>query len=434
MLSARFARWSLLLLTVFLLAAWLPQLKELLFEYRFGKTHLFYSPVAKTFVYKELLGEGHQFIYRDREGNDYSREEFESLIPFIYYKNMELWGKLPLELEGRSFDKAAIRAERQVLQLKPEELPGHAPRIQLFPLLESNPGRARLRFPENVFRPGDQLEFIDSDHNSPNPRHASHDGDGDHVHPTPELTATFTEALAKAGFRFPVEATFGRVSILKPFDAGYFLLDADGGLFHLIRVNAQPRVQAVPLPDGLAVRHVKVTENKRKETLGLLLDQEDQLYIIGYEDNRLTPLDLPDYVPDRMELKIIFNPLYRTAIYSDRETIHAVVMDRDYQPLERYSRTMAMAAPRLPDRIWNALVPFSLSLHEPDSRYLSLRPRLHSWSAAAGSALALLLAALYLKWRGHRPGANIPDLALVLLTGLYGLLALILLPPDGERV
>lgn len=432
-MSARIARWSLLLLTVFLLSVWLPQAKDKLFEYRFGKTHLFYSPVIKTFIYKELLGEGHQFVYRDREGNDFSREEFESLIPFIYYKNMELWGKLPLDLDGQEFDKEAIRAERQVMQLKAEELSEHAPRIQLFPLLESNPGRARLRFPENVFRPGDKLEFIDSDHNDPNPRHASHGDDGEHEHPTPEFSANFTAALKQAGFRFPVQATFGRVSILKPYDAGYFLLDADGGLFHLMRVNAQPWVQSVPLPDGLQVRHVKLTENKRKETLGLLLDQSGQVSIIGYKDNRLIPLDLPNYVPDTMELKIIFNPLYRTAIYSDRETIHAVVMDRDYRPLERYSRTMAMAAPRLPDQIWEALSPFSLQLRDPDSRYIALKPVIHGWAALIGSALALLLAVAYLRLRGFKPRSHWADLVLVAVTGLYGLLALILLPPDGEE-
>lgn len=382
-----------------------------------GKTDLFYSPVLKNFVYTELLGEGHHFIYRDREGREYEREQFESLIPFIYYKNMELWGKLPLQLEEQSFDKAAIRTERQVLQLKPEELPGHAPRIQLFPLLESNPGRARLRFPENVFLPGERLEFIDSDHN----------------HPSASLTETFSNALSAQGFQFPVHAVFGRVSILKRFDAGFFLLDDTGALFHLKKVDGQPEAVSVPLPDNLTVRYIKVAESQRRETLGLLLDQSGHLYILGHGDYRLIPLQLPGYTPDRMELKIIFNPLYRTAIYSDEETIHAVVMDRDYRVLDRYGRTMAMASPRLVDQIWELLAPFSLKTYDPGSRYLSLRPRWHGWNAAIGSALALVAAFLFLRRRGQGLGAQGPDLILVALTGFYGLLALFLLPPDESR-
>jgi hypothetical protein len=160
------------------------------------------------------------------------------------------------------------------------------------------------------------------------------------------------------------------------------------------------------------------------------LDQSGRLYIIGYKDNRLIPLDLPNFVPDTMELKIIFNPLYRTAIYSDRETIHAVVMDRDYRPLERYSRTMAMAAPRLPNQIWETLSPFSLQLRDPDSRYLTLKPVFHGWTSLIGSALAILLAIAYLKLRGFRPHSHWADLVLVAVSGLCGLLALILLSPD----
>ncbi len=430
MIPARIARGSLLLLTVLLLAIWLPKAKDVLFEYRFGKTHLFYSPVAETFIYKELLGEGHDFIYRDREGQDYTREEFESLIPFIYYKNMEIWGKLPLTIGDRTFDKAAIREARQVMELKPDELPEHNPRIQLFPLLESNPGQARLSFPENVFRPAERLEFIDSDHNHATPRHGK---PADHDHPAERFSQTYTAALTAAGFNFPVQATFGRVSILKTFDAGYFLLDNAGELFHLMRVDGEPVVNAVALPEGVDVRFVKVTENKRKELLGFLLDQNGRLYLMEYGSYRLIPLALPGYRPDLMELKVIFNPLYRTAIYSDSETITAVAMDTEYEVVDQYSRTMAMAAERTSDSVWGLLSPFSLRLHDPNSRYLSLHPVWHGWAAIAGSIGAFVLAVVWMRLKGFKPSAHPADLLLVLCTGLYGLLALLLLPPDRPR-
>ncbi len=413
-MTARLARWSMLALIIFLLAVWLPMAKDLLFAYRFGKTQLFYSPVIERFVYTELLGEGHQFIYRDQDGVDYSREEFEALIPFIYYKNMELWGRLPLLLAGQAFDKASIVAERQVMELKPQELPGYAPRIQLFPLLESNPGRSRLRFPEDIMRPAEQLEFINSDANQLDP----------------ELTKTFTQALTDRGFQFPVRATFGRVSILKPFDAGYFLLDSVGALFHLKRLDGAPQIASVPLPEGLAVRHVKITENKRREVLGLLLSEDGRLFLMAERGYALTPLNLPGYQANDMALKILFNPLYRTAIYSDQKDIHAVVMDRDLRPIDRYSRRMAMANPRLIDQVWEMLVPFSLELRDPDSRYLGLGPRFHGLSAGVGVALALILALWVLRLRGIRPTRARMDLLLVVLGGLYALLALLLIPPE----
>ncbi|NCA73071.1 MAG: DUF4857 domain-containing protein, partial [Sphingobacteriia bacterium] len=380
-------------------------------------TQLFYSPVIERFVYTELVGEGHQFIYRDLDGRDYSREDFEALIPFIYYKNMELWGRLPLTLGGQTFDKAAIVAERQVMELKPDELPGHAPRIPLFPLLESNPPRAGLSFPEDILRPAARLEFIDSDSNRLDP----------------VRTDVFTQALSAAGFRFPVRAAFGRVSILKPFDAGYFLLDDAGALFHLRRRDGAPVVAAVPLPEGLRVRYIQVAENKRRELLGFLLAEDDRLYLMRERDYGLIPLELPGYRPDRMAFKQIFDPLQRTAIYSDRETVRAVVMDRDYHPLDQYARRMAMADPRPVDRLWEMLAPFSLELHDPDRRYLALDLRVHGPAALIGVALSLLLALEVLRLRGLRPAQARMDLLLVALTGLHGLLALILIPPERGR-
>jgi hypothetical protein len=344
---------------------------------------------------------------------------------------MEIWGKLPLNIDGQLFDKEAIKAERLVLQIKPIELPGHAPRIQLFPLLESNPGRARLRFPEDVFRPGEQLQFIDTDHNHPAPRHAT---EADHAHPADRLSETFSAALSEAGFRFPVHASFGRVSILKPFDAGYFLLDANDALFHLKRVDGKPWVAPVPLPDDLKVKHLKITENNRKEIIGLLLDDNDQLHLIRQEDYRLIPLELPDYEPHRMELKIIFNPMYRTAIYSDQEMIHAVVMDREFQAIEYYSRIMAMAGTRLVDQIWAVLVPFSINLKDPDRRYFHFNANVHGLNAIGGNILFLIMAIGYLSWRKQTPGKHVTELSIVLLTGLYGLIALVLIPPDRERI
>ncbi|MBW2098180.1 MAG: DUF4857 domain-containing protein [Deltaproteobacteria bacterium] len=61
-----------------------------------------------------------------------------------------------------------------------------SPRIQVFPLLESQPGRTGLRFPEDAFRMTDRMEFINVDTNTVDKR----------------LTEQFTGALREAGFVF----------------------------------------------------------------------------------------------------------------------------------------------------------------------------------------------------------------------------------------
>jgi hypothetical protein len=95
------------------------------------KTHLLHSPVTQEFIYKEKIvgaiapdamekAEDHhaKIAYCDADGSYYSRVGFEKNPPFIYYKNMELWGLMPLKLNGRNFDKQTIKANRRVLELK----------------------------------------------------------------------------------------------------------------------------------------------------------------------------------------------------------------------------------------------------------------------------------------------------------------------------
>lgn len=54
-------------------------------------TYLFFSPVAKTFLFREHHGD-HKFIHGSAGGVLYERRDFEQLLPFMYHRNMELWG------------------------------------------------------------------------------------------------------------------------------------------------------------------------------------------------------------------------------------------------------------------------------------------------------------------------------------------------------
>lgn len=151
----------LIVLTLLLAAIYLPMAYQKVFFKPVEKAHLLFSPVTERFICKEKIvgpppaealdkAEDHhaEIAYRDADGTWYNRVEFEKRLPFIYYKNMELWGLLPLELGGRSFDARTIKRNRQVLQLTSNEINGHRPETPLWPLLESNPGQARLVFPE----------------------------------------------------------------------------------------------------------------------------------------------------------------------------------------------------------------------------------------------------------------------------------------------
>ena len=214
----RFALAVYTILITLVLSVYLPMLYDKMFVDPAEKTHLFYSPVSHDFILKEkivgkipdaargmALDHHSNLAYRMADGTYVPRKTFEQHLPFIYYKNMEIWGLLPITLDGRTFDKDSIKADRRVLELKARDLPGNSPLVPFFPLLESNPGQARLVFPEDRFRMTDTaMEFIDA-----------HTCTLDTV-----LTKMYTMTLKKKGFKFPARSVNGRFSVLKPFDEG----------------------------------------------------------------------------------------------------------------------------------------------------------------------------------------------------------------------
>ena len=414
MMVPRLARYALIVLAIVVMSVYLPFLYHKVSDKKVGKTQLFFSPVIKKFVFREMVSEGHNFVTQDESGNDYDRMTFETLIPFVYYKNMELWGKLPMIIDGRTFDKKTIKENRQVFELKPRMIADRSPRIQVFPLLESKPGVTRLRFPEDAFRMTDRMEFINVDTNTVDQ----------------DLTDKFTNAMKKAGFVFPARLTAGRVSILKPFDEGFFVVDANGCTYHVKRVRGEPVVVKTPIPSDLGIRNIKVMENKKKEIYGMLLTNKGDIHLITYDGYRLIKLPLTDYNPNTMDLKLLVNPLYRTAVYSDNHTIHAVAMDSRYRPISRYQRVMFSGRTTKADTVFKALFPFWIKTADKTSGYLRFDIIWNGRLALVGIALSLFfgIAGMYAKKFSIRK--NWPDLAIIMLTGIYGLISVSIIEPE----
>lgn len=410
------------LLIILVCAVYLPELYDKIFMDEVEKTHLFYSPVSQDFILKEKIvgkvpkaAQGFAFdhhsniAYKKADSTYVPRKTFERHLPFIYYKNMEILGVLPITLNGQTFDKKTIKAQRRVLELKARNLPENYPRVPFYPLIESNPGQARLVFPEDRFRMTDsQMQFVYAD---------------DNVVDT-VLTRMYTHALKKKGFKFPARSVNGKFTVLKPFDEGVFIVDHDFQVFHLKRVDDRPFVKKTPISPELKMRFVQVAENRQKQFYGLALDSFGGASLITYDNYRLIPLPLKHYDPDRMDLKLIFNPLYCTAVYSDETVIRAVVLDKSFSPVTRYTHTMSRATVTPAVRIRNVLFPFTLDIGPtPTSGYVRIQfHRGSTWSLAGLCISALVFACGTILFTGRRPRGL--KIIIVALTGLYGLITM----------
>ncbi|WP_448789800.1 DUF4857 domain-containing protein [Bacteroides graminisolvens] len=262
-----------------------------------------YSSVSNDFI---LTGqqEGKGVVRRDLAGNKYTQDEVDSLLPTFYCRQLMSDERFPDTLHGVAVTPRLIQNENFMFKASPSDI--NAPRIGLYPLLESRSGRVDLEMPSDVFRfTASGIEFVDM---------ATNRIDAD-------KSARFTDALQKKGFHFPATEIAGNPTTRKDYDEGYVLLDAKGGLFHLKQIKGRPYVRAVQVPDGVKLEHLFITEFKNRKTLAFMTDAKHALYVLTtpYE---VLKVDIPAYDAEKEALTIIGNlfdwTIRVTGLTSDR--------------------------------------------------------------------------------------------------------------------
>lgn len=404
------SRYSMILLAVLAMGYALPAAFNQVFGNDPGSPLLFFSPLQKRFVYQESLG-GHNFNYRSEEGESYDRKAFEDQLPFLYYKTLEKRQKLPLMIDGNSYDERAIKAGRQGLEIKARNLNRHFPQIPLYPLFNNDPHVAMMPFPEDVFRFTDQaMEFVNADFNRIDE----------------ELTSRFTTALKDQGFVFPATVIGGTPTNLKPFDEGYFIRDSVGHVFHLKRINNQPSIVKTAIDPSLAIQDIVVSENARREFYGVIFTGQGEAMLISTDNYRLIPLPLEGFDPNAMDFKLLIDPLFQTATISNDKAVYGTAMDPGYQLLRRYTLDRRDNTPPAISIARDLLFPWQLVLESPYRGQATLKLHPGGWYSLIGIVSALILFYL-LSRRNPQAPLSKGGLLVVLLAGLPGLLTVSLL-------
>lgn len=398
---------SIIILAVLAMSYSLPAGFDKVFGQQIGNPLLFFSPLQKRFIYRESLG-GHRFNYLNEEGVRFDRPEFEAQLPFLYYKNLEKKNMLPVTVQGRVFNKQAIKADKQGLEIKSRHLDGHHVQVELYPLFNNDPEVAIMPFPEDVFRFTDQtMEFINADFNRVEQ----------------ELTDRFTSALRENGFDFPATVIGGKTTNLKPFDEGYFIRDNRGQVFHLKRVLNEPVVVKTPIDPGLDILDIILSENRRKEFYGTIITRQGEIYLISYDNYRLISLPVEQYRPAAMDFKLMINPLFKTAVTSNTVSVYGAATDGSFAPLRSFELVRRDPNPRIIRISRDLLFPFQIRFTNPHREQADLQLQPGGLWSVVGILIATGLLLLHSRKKGQGAPA-IGELALVLVTGLYGLLAI----------
>lgn len=409
----RIARLCLILITIFTLSIFLPDFYWKAFEQRVQRPFAQYSPVIEDFVIMKAAPQGTQFY--DPKGNIYTRSEVDSLLPFSNARQLLFENRFPDSLQGKKIDPEEVRINNFALRVSASDI--NQSRIDLYPLFESQSGRVRLEMPPTFFRITNRMEFINaSDNKIEEP-----------------LSSIFTDTLQHYGFRFPSQLIAGNPTTRKPFDEGYFILDAVHQLFHLKMVKGKPVVRLVTLSTDLKIQHMVVQEMNLREFYALLITNDSRIFLLNYPDYQLIELPVFDYDWNATDIRIFGDLFYRNAMCYNETNLSCQVCDRNYQPLATYREWWGSRYQQRAGIFFRYIFPFSIQLRQDNSMFIGLFFKLSGIRSLVGIGLTLLLTYIFLMISGFSIKRNWMEFFIVLLSGIFGFMAIVLYPPIRDK-
>ena len=370
-------------------------------QYPFG----YYSSVEKKILFREL-DKRKEGKHHDDEGRVFEDKEFDLALPLLNYRQLTLNGEMPDSIDGIKIEPQLLRTKQINFRYSPKAK--NAPEVGLYIMYESMPKKGKLESPGDLFRMKDKIEFIDAETNTVNP----------------EKSQKFQDELLKKGYTFPSQWIAGDMNIRKPYDEGYFSLDAAGQLFHIKMVNGRPFVRNTNLDPQIEPVFFSMEAPADKRFYGVIFDKKGCIYLLEEDGGKYRPLrwDIDPIDLDRDEVVVMGNFLYWTVTVQNPEGKRYYGLKTE--TLEKVRDIFVEASVNKWEVVAGRLFPFYLDFRKPTTEYVS--PRLHFTAFPAlitNVLLALLFAFIYPK----RPmKKKIFSGSYVLIFGIAGAVALLL--------
>lgn len=263
-------------ISVILLAMLLPWLFSFVTSKPLRHPFTLYSSVINDFARVNTTDKGN-LIYESISGKKFSEEQFDSILPFFYYRQLIADNRLPNNISVQD-----IKKNNFIFRSSPAE--ANAPSAGLFMLLESAPRRVDLELSTDVFRiTGTGIEFIDMATNKQDINKSQ----------------LFTKGFKDTGFSFPCTGINGDPNPRKEYDLGYLITDSKDELFNLRMISGIPYLKKIDKPviggDGsddnkisnnMRIRRMFITEFASRNMLGFINTFDNDFYVISIADNK----------------------------------------------------------------------------------------------------------------------------------------------------
>ncbi|PIF04587.1 MAG: DUF4857 domain-containing protein [Arcobacter sp.] len=284
------------------------------YTHEFNHYYIFYSNIVNDFVYQKNFGK-HQFEYGIKNKNTFDRITYESYLPFVYWKNLDIQKKLPLVIKQNIYTKENIKNSRLGFSYKPKLL--QPLEVKMYPLLNPHTSKGMISFPEESFSISDKGATV-------------------YTYDTiieEKQTKSLNNKLIEKDFQFPALHIWGKPTNMKPYDKGYLVEDNAHNLYNIKKENNIIEVSKILYPKNTQLAYINLSENKQKNLLGYVIDTQSNFYLLDW-NFQFIPLHLPKFDYKKMKLKLIANSINYLIRYDDKNNYYAVVFDKKFKKID----------------------------------------------------------------------------------------------------
>lgn len=408
--------YTIIIVGIFLLSFYMPPLYKKIFASRIEYVKVTYSPVTRDFIKKTVLsGKNRKVIYSNLDSSKvYTIDEYKSLLPFIYYYDLVKTNNFPKGFDLYAQDISKIKREKSYLILKPEVIQTKV--VNLYPLFESLPKYSSLSLPSDLFSLNEKgITFINSKTNQIDSKKSK----------------VYRNIFLQKGAVFPLKEAYGTPSTQKPFDEGYFITDNKNHLFHLKLINNKVLLNKIKL-GNIIPKFLNIKEDPRREYYGYILDQNDSIHLLMYDNYKLKQLDIKDYDSKKHKIKLFTSPLNRIITLSsidetkNQKVTKKYVMDLNYKILKENTSYISLNSTDFYETSKKILLPFKLVLKKSEYDYFYFKIVEISTLSLILSFILTLCYILYIKMINISIKQNLPQIILLSISGLYALIILLI--------
>lgn len=404
----RISRYILILITILASSVAIPGLYWMAFEKPIREPFILYSCMNHDFMIRRS---GEATTWEDRQGNSYTRETYEEQLPMLYYMQLAKNGTMPDTINGVEMDMHVLMRARSVYRYKPQSL--HSPDPGLYPMFESESGRVRLEMPEDYFRIGKRMEFVDAKTNKIEEK----------------KSIMFTIVLQNREFAFPAKIIAGLPTTRKSCDEGYLVTDSNGDLYHVKMVEGEPYVVKVEKPEGLVFKKIDCVDFSNKMYYAYLYSTNNEVFILTQEDYELEKLPVEGFDLEDCELRIYGDLFNYNVIISGNDFVKVIVLDDLFNKVDEYKETWLPREKRTEGKVFSTLFPAQIRLTDRNSNFIDFYFQASKgWSWIIISLVLIGVQFFLISRRKSKLKRNVIDLILILFTGIYGFIAVNIFP------